>query len=161
LICEICGKEIFGKPRRVVVDRAELTVCQACSKLGEPVVGARPSAGVARPRPIAKRAPPAIPKELLESEVCEDFADRVRGGRIAMGMSQEDLAKKINEKVSVIQRVESGRMVPSARLCRSLEHALRIQLLVKAPADGPLPGAQPGAYEPTLGDLARIKKRGR
>jgi putative transcription factor len=166
LICEICGKEIFGKPRRIIVDRAELTVCQACSSLGEPAPEARrppAGAGAAPRRAAAKGAPPAprIPRELLESEVCEDFAERVRRGRTAAGMSQEDLAKRINEKVSVIQRIESGKMVPSVRLCRALEHALRIKLLVEARAEEPIPKAQlgPGDYGPTLGDLARIKRR--
>lgn len=164
MICEICGREIFGKPKRIIVDRAELTVCQECSRLGEPAVEARrPAARAARPGASVRRAgAPRIPKELLESEVCEDFAERVRRGRIAAGMSQEELAKRINEKASVIQRVESGKMVPSIRLCRMLEHALKIKLLVEARAEETIPKAQLGAavQEPTLGELARIKRRG-
>ncbi len=162
MICEICGKEIFGRPKRIVVDRAELTVCQDCSKLGEPVAERRPAAKATSPRIIARRAAPRISKELLESEVCEDFSERVRRGRIAAGMSQEDLAKRINEKVSVIQRVESGRMVPSVRLCRALERTLKIKLLIEAEAEEPIPRARPGPapHEPTLGELARIKRKG-
>ncbi|MEM2082633.1 MAG: multiprotein bridging factor aMBF1 [Candidatus Bathyarchaeia archaeon] len=163
MICEICGKEIFGRPKRIIVERAELTVCQDCSKLGEPAAEVRGVASRAtRPRAAARKVAPKIPKELLESEVCEDFAERVRRGRIAAAMSQEDLAKRINEKVSVIQRVESGKMVPSVRLCKALEHALKIKLLVEARAEEPIPRSQlvGASYEPTLGDLARIKKKG-
>ncbi|MEM2530687.1 MAG: multiprotein bridging factor aMBF1 [Candidatus Bathyarchaeia archaeon] len=162
LICEICGKEIFERPKRIIVERAELTVCQNCSKLGEPAAEVRRNATrEIRPRAAARNVA-KIPKEFLESEVCEDFAERVRRGRIAAAMSQEDLAKRINEKVSVIQRVESGKMVPSVRLCRALEHALKIKLLVEARAEELIPRAQLGAaaYEPTLGDLAKIKRKG-
>ncbi|MEM2601410.1 MAG: multiprotein bridging factor aMBF1 [Candidatus Bathyarchaeia archaeon] len=162
MICEICGKEIFERPKRIIVERAELTVCQNCSKLGEPAAEVRRTATrEIRPRAAARNVA-KIPKEFLESEVCEDFAERVRRGRIAAAMSQEDLANRINEKVSVIQRVESGKMVPSVRLCRALEHALKIKLLVEARAEELIPRAQLGAaaYEPTLGDLAKIKRKG-
>ena len=32
--CELCGKEIQGKPKRVVVEGAQLETCAACAGLG-------------------------------------------------------------------------------------------------------------------------------
>jgi ribosome-binding protein aMBF1 (putative translation factor) len=47
-----------------------------------------------------------------------------------MGLSQEDLGRKINEKPSVISHLETGSMKPSDALARKLEHALKIELFL-------------------------------
>jgi len=48
--------------------------------------------------------------------------------RKKLGMSIEELGKRINEKASVLERVEKG-MRPTDALARKLEKALKIKLL--------------------------------
>jgi ribosome-binding protein aMBF1 (putative translation factor) len=43
--CELCGKEILGKPKRVVVEGAELETCAACGSLVRKFVDLKRSSG--------------------------------------------------------------------------------------------------------------------
>jgi putative transcription factor len=66
---------------------------------------------------------------------------------------------KAKERLSVIQKIELGKMAPDMRLARTLEHVLRIKLLVSR-TELPVPklSATP-AKEVTLADIARIRKK--
>ena len=69
------------------------------------------------------------------------------------------MAMKVKERLSVIQKIELGKMEPDMRLAKALEHVLRIKLLVmtsEPPAPKPAPGA---TKEVTLADVARIRKK--
>ena len=76
-------------------------------------------------------------------------------------MSHEDLGRKIREKVSVLRKIESGKMVPDLGLAERLEHALKVKLRV--------PSSEPKAQyvslsKPrvtTLGDLVLLKDTGK
>ena len=49
-----------------------------------------------------------------ERVLADDFGQRIRKARAAKGWSQEDLARKMAEKVNVIKSSESGRRPPDA-----------------------------------------------
>src|SRR5206468_1463922 len=77
------------------------------------------------------------------------------------GLSQQDLAFKAKEKVTVIQKIEIGKMLPTMRLAKELEHILRIRLLVPRdeldiPAPPRRPSPSPGV---TLGDVAVVRHK--
>jgi putative transcription factor len=70
------------------------------------------------------------------------------------------LGKKISEKVSVLRKIEIGKMAPDNLLTEKLQHALKIKLMVpvsepKVPAKA-MATSRPSA--PTLGDIAMVKK---
>jgi putative transcription factor len=74
-------------------------------------------------------------------------------------LSHEDLGRKIGEKVSVLRKIESGRMTPDLMLVEKLEHTLKIKLLVP-PSEPKVPSAalsQP--REITLGEVVHLKER--
>ena len=163
--CEVCGRRIIGPPFRAMIEGAKMTVCNKCVKLGsvfweaktEPrlrkVAKRLPSAPVLSPR----KQPPLPTGESLE--LIDDFGMKVRQAREKMGLSHEDLGKKISEKVSVLRKVESGKMTPDNLLTEKLQHALRIKLLMpvsepKVPVEAL--ASRPAA--PTLGDIAQVKK---
>ncbi len=74
-------------------------------------------------------------------------------------MSQEDLAMKVKEHLSIIQKIELGKIEPNVRLIRSLEHVLRVRLLVLT-SEPPVPKPAPGTIkEVTLADVAKIRKK--
>jgi putative transcription factor len=73
-----------------------------------------------------------------------------------LGLSQDQLAKRVKEKLSVIQKIETGKMAPDTKLCRELEHELKIKLLVPRKEVSEVPKTTPPA-EVTLGDIMRIK----
>jgi len=170
LQCEVCGRPILGKPYKAMIEGAKMVVCAGCAKLGTAYWEAPPpppttprrweKRTVLPPRVSARRRPPELAQAL---ELVEDFGPRVRGARRGLGLSQEDLGKRIGEKVSVLRKVEGGKMRPDERLAAKLEHALRIKLLVP-PSEPQLPPAavpRPSRVT-TLGDIVQVreKKRG-
>jgi putative transcription factor len=167
LNCDVCGREIAGQAFKVRVEGAKMMVCHRCRQLGTPYVEEQPSPYPAsraftaprfRPTPRVAHRKAELPKEMQELEVAEDFALRIRKQRMKLGLSQEDLAKRVKEKLSVIQKIETGKMAPNTRLCRELEHELKIELLVPYKESTRLPkSAAPS--EVTLGDIVRVRDK--
>jgi putative transcription factor len=83
----------------------------------------------------------------------------VRQARREREMSHEDLGRKIREKVSVLRKIESGKMVPDLALAEKLEHTLKITLRV--PADEPKvqPALSSKPSGATLGDIIQFKMK--
>ncbi|BDH79404.1 MAG TPA: TIGR00270 family protein [Methanothermobacter sp.] len=149
--CEICGKKIMGKPIRVKIEGSVMDVCADCSKFGK----------VQRQPEKPKRAPRRRTARPMEPvyEVLEDYNRIIREAREKRGWSRENLAKKMNEKVSVIHRIEAGRMEPDIKLAKKFEKTLNIRILEKFEEEE-TPGARAGSFRgATIGDIARIKKR--
>lgn len=139
-----------------------MLVCSSCQHLGkpyqeEPSAPIRPySPKLRMPRTTYHKAP-ELPRGMEESEVAEDYSNLVRNRRMKMGLSQEELAKRVKERLTVIQKIETGKIAPDTKLCRELEHELRIKLLVPRTAT---PAPKMGApAEVTLGDIIRVKEK--
>jgi putative transcription factor len=62
----------------------------------------------------------------------------------------------LNEKLSVIQKIEVGKIIPDINLARKIENLLKIKLLIPAQEEK---GSCKTVEKPTLtlGDLAKIK----
>lgn len=149
--CEICGKKIMGRPIRVKIEGSVMDVCADCSRFGK----------VQRQPEKPRRAPRRRTTRPMEPvyEVLEDYSRIIREAREKRGWSREDLAKKMNEKVSVIHRIEAGRMEPDIKLAKRFERILNIRILEKFEEEE-TPGARAGSFRgATIGDIARIKKR--
>lgn len=102
-----------------------------------------------------------LPKAVEESDLVDDYPQVVKDGREKLHLSQTDLAFKAKEKVTVIQKIELGKIVPTMRLTMELEHILRVKLL--APRTeleiSTVPVRQAGPRELTLGDIALVRHR--
>jgi putative transcription factor len=92
-------------------------------------------------------------------ELVRDFGQRVRQARRGVELSQEDLGKKIREKVSVIRKVERGKMVPDMVLAEKLEHTLKIKLRVPSSEPKVQPVSSSKPLGTTLGDLIQFKAK--
>lgn len=161
--CDVCGQPVLGKPLKVIIEGAKLAVCPRCAKLGKPYVEPAPRrigqrlSGTYHP----SRSTRPVPRQTLEElEVVEGFAAKIREAREKRGLTQEDLARRVKEKLSIIQKIESGKMTPDMKLCRELEHSLRIVLLTSR-AEIPVSAGLAAAPGLTLGDVAKVKYRGK
>lgn len=161
--CEVCGRRIVGKPYKAVIEGAKMIVCGECVKLGSIYWEAKPPPPqrmkrIAKPLPkiSIKKAPPTITESL---ELVDDFSSRVRQAREKLGLSHKDLGRKIGEKISVLRKIETGKMTPNHKLANKLEHTLKVRLLVP-PSEPKLPsiGLTP-PREVTLGEIAHIKRK--
>jgi len=167
LRCEVCGHKIFGKPYRVIIEGAKLTVCSQCSKHGtivweesppKPIIP-KPKATLKPLKPQSKK-PTEITME-TSLELVEDFDIKIRQAREKRGLSHEELGKKINQKVSLLKKIETKRMTPDNKLAAKLEHVLKIKLLVPPSAEK-VPQTKipkPSSRELTLGDLIQLNKK--
>ena len=165
--CEVCGRRINGKPFNVIIEGAKLTVCSECSKLGkeyreEPkqkIIG--PRSGT-KPKPLRIQTKPQAPKVDTSLELVENFDLKIRQAREKLGLSHEELGRRINEKVSLLRKIETGKMTPDNRLAAMLEHALKIKLIVPTKEEKvpQVKLAKTTSHDLTLGDLIRLEKKG-
>jgi len=138
-----------------------MTVCSECAKLGsgywEPKLQRRAKKRIKRQPTISfsKRKQPPTVNETLE--LVGDFGQRVRQAREGLGLSHEDLGRKIRERVSVLRKIESGKMVPDLVLAEKLEHALKITLRVPPSEPNVQPVLSSKPRGTTLGDLIQFK----
>jgi len=154
----------MGPPFKASIEGANMLVCGECAKLGSVVwearteprlkkVARRMSAPVLPPR----RQPPISVADNLE--LVEGFGAKIRLAREQVGLSHQELGKRISEKVSVLRKIESGKMTPDNLLTEKLEHALRLKLLM--PVSEPKVSSKALASRPaspTLGDILKTKK---
>jgi putative transcription factor len=169
MICEICGKESeFTKA--IFIEGTQLKVCKECSRFGESSDG---KGGGAKKKTATSGPTRTMVAERLQarerrmktrsiysdeetSDLIPEYSKAIREARMAREWKQEDLAAKINEKASVIAKLENGTMRPTDALLRKLEHELNIKLTEKVAVVKPEAGHAQGKSM-TLGDM--IKKK--
>lgn len=159
VVCGICGET--EATRKILVEGTVLNVCVTCAKFGEEV----------RTPQEAKRKQGGGSEEEdeVEHEIVPDFGKLIRLARERLELSQPAFGKLVNEKESVILRMESGKMVPDLKTARKLERALKLKLVlepaeVKAAAAGGKKAAtaaagaeKKGKAGLTLGDVVKVK----
>ena len=97
----------------------------------------------------------------ITQELVSDYASKIRQAREKLDLSHEDLGKRINEKASVLSKLETGRMTPNNMLVSKLEHTLKLTLLVPISKDKtPAIFSKSSARELTMGDLIQFNKKG-
>jgi putative transcription factor len=66
-------------------------------------------------------------------ELAEDYSKRIREAREGREWKVETLAAKINERASLLAKLEAGNMKPTDELVVKLEKELNIVLMEKVP----------------------------
>ena len=165
--CEVCGSKIHGRPYNVIIEGAKLTVCSECAKHGKVVIEEpKPRAAVLKPKAalpsfrVQSNKPSKTTVETTQ-ELVENFDLKIRQAREKLELSHEELGKKINEKVSVLRKIETRKVKPDNILVTKLEHALKIKLLVSSSDEKIQQTKVPKAVsrELTLGDLIQLNKK--
>jgi putative transcription factor len=99
--CDICG----AKTDNLLVseiEEAKMEVCQSCSKLGK-VIGEK---GIAKPKQDRK--------EITYVSVPE-FGAIIRETRIGLDLRPDQFSRKLNEKESLIKKMEAEEIEPSLK----------------------------------------------
>ncbi|MGM5482543.1 MAG: multiprotein bridging factor aMBF1 [Nanobdellota archaeon] len=123
--CDMCG--IDAELYKVEIEGTILNVCRNCSKYGKTISSPAKrtaSAWKKKKKPIEK------PQEEIDVLV-EDFSSIVKKKREDMGLKQKELAAKMAERESVIQKIESGHFKPSLSLAKKFEKLFGARLIDK------------------------------
>jgi len=106
-----------------------------------------------------KEIKPQEPEQEVIFIVDENYPQIIKERREKLGLKQEELARKISEKESVINKLESGSMIPNLKLAKKLERFLKVKLISEELAEvKPSPQQSPKLKETyTMGDFITIK----
>ena len=161
--CEICGVEIIGSARKVVVEGTELDVCGSCSHYGKATQGwtpvSRKVAPVeATPKPRSgTRKTKRRPLDDMDDEIVSDYSKIIREAREAKGWTLEEHGLNIKEKAALIRKIERSEIKPEDDLRKKLERSLEIKLTERVSTDVMEHGT--GFQGTTLGDIVKIKRK--
>ena len=116
--CEICGEE--RDLVKAIVEGSLLDICNNCIKFGNAVVV----------KEIKKEEKP-VKKTVNEviNIITPDYPKLIKEAREKLNLRQQELASKINEKESIIHKLETGSMQPTILIARKLEKTLNITLV--------------------------------
>lgn len=137
--CEMCGKEVIS-PKSMKIEGAILQVCQACARFGVEIGNTKSKSSGSKykiePRQRTNRQV-GLKKQKSQGynhmkEVDLEFNEKIRKGREEKGLSQAELAKNLNERASLIKKLERGEVLPTEKVRKKLEKHLKINLLEDA-----------------------------
>jgi len=137
-----------------------MIVCSHCAGLGTelpnpPTRPANRTGFTPKPKPPVGR----LPREYVESDLIEDYSRIIKEAREKVKLSQQDLAMKAKAKLSVIQKIEIGKIEPPIPLSRELEHILHVKLLVpREEIDVPIASLNQAVQGVSIGDVAIVKE---
>jgi putative transcription factor len=150
MLCEMCGKEV-PQTSRVRLEGSVLALCPECARFGTPVEPV-PAAPPDEPsRGSSFRSTPVVPhaagtrrrleerdlyQEIGEMELVPDWNRRIRVAREALQWTPEVFGKKLNEKKSIVLKIESGSFRPPDALIRKIEHLLHVRLRAEPEPSG-------------------------
>ena len=168
--CEMCGTET-ASPTTIRIEGAELDVCDECASFGTTVETddsasssdskySTSSTGTEQSTTSTTNAGSTSRNSDFYDTVdtlAQDYDDRIRGAREQRGLTQAELADALNEKASLIRKVERGDTLPSDSLQSKLEGHLDISLTEAADDDTSEWRADDDTGSYTLGDMVERK----
>jgi len=180
--CEMCGTET-GSPKTVKIEGAELDVCGDCADFGTEVQTQESSSTSTKYSTSSSSSSSSGSSgsgagtstgsggaggggggtggrsDMFDEmdEVVPDYDDRIRQGRERQGLRQEELADQLNEKASLIRKLEGGDVLPSDSVQRKLENALDVSLSEGGGGEDADWSGGSAAGETTLGDVVKRK----
>ena len=150
--CEMCGAEGFLV--RAEIEGSQLKVCKTCSKYGK-VLDRFPDRRKNN-RFFKKKEKKEEPE--VQLIINRAYPRLLKNAREKMGLKQEEAAKKLSEKESLIHHMEAGQFKPSIALAKKLERFFHIKLIEEY--DGKFEKTdKKKSGDLTIGDLIKIKKR--
>lgn len=163
--CEVCGGLIYGRGKNIIIDGARLKVCSKC------VLSTNYASQTYKQQPLGKKktaVPKFSPRRAIRKgkdtmhedlTLVEHYNSLVRKSRENIGLTHDELSRKIGEKASLLQKLETGKMVPDQTLIKKLERALKIKLVQPLPRIAVEKKFIKKPFELTLGAVVSLQKK--
>jgi putative transcription factor len=156
--CEMCGAkdQLF----KTEIEGTEMNLCKNCSKFGKVIsavkIPPKPKKSAQRKEEEKIEIVQRTPQEITE-ELVENYSELISRKRQKLDLKQKELAIKMAEKESIIQKVEAGQFKPGIQLARKFERALGIKLIEEHVEDHKQ-SYRVKSEKMTIGDFMYIKK---
>jgi len=150
--CELCGRE--DELAQVKIEGTTLQTCKECSGYGRVIKPAQKA--FVKQRNISR--PPKRDKNTVV--LVENIGERVRKAREIKGLTQRELATRMAQKESLIQKIENNQIEPSIELTKKLEQNLNI-ILQKEVEEETKRVQKKKQDEMTIGDIITIGGNGK
>ncbi|MFB6137842.1 MAG: multiprotein bridging factor aMBF1 [Halobacteriaceae archaeon] len=177
--CELCGDEVPSLTT-ARVEGAELDVCESCADLGTEVTTETSTTSTKYSTSSSSKSSSSGSgagggggtggggggggssrrrRDMFDEmeELAPDYGDRIRTAREERELSQEDLARELSEKASLIRKLERGDVLPSDEVQRELERELDISLTGESADEDTDWSGEGGSEGLTLGDMVKRK----
>ena len=170
--CEMCGTET-ASPTTAKIEGAELDVCDSCAEFGTAVRTEEPSSTSTKYSTSSSGSSGSSTssgsassgggggrrRDMFDEmeEVAGDYDARIRNARESRSLTQEELANQLNEKASLIRKLERGDILPSDDVQRKLERELDISLSEGGGTDDSEWSGGSSTGGTTLGDVVKRK----
>ncbi len=153
--CEVCEKYI-AEGKQVRIEGSVVITCPDCARYGEVLDNiSSKKTKVQKPQKARENTSFNIEGDSLK----DDYARIIHNKRERKNLKQEELAKKINEPASLINKIERGRIKPNLKVAKKLEHILEINLFETKSSEDTDDYSSSNEGDLTLGEVVVIKKK--
>lgn len=144
--CELCGKET-DSTTKVKIEGATLKVCDSCTDMGEEI---QTSSKKSR-----KKKRSSTPR--TEKVLASDYGSRLKEAREDEEISIGELADDLNEKSSLISKIEKQDLKPDNALAKKLSDRLGVELYTNPEVTDYDDTSGGDSRKATLKDVADVK----
>jgi len=139
--CPICGGIIWGRGIDVIIEGAKMRVCQSCAKNGKKIINKQTQRPASRRREkytrktssskISKRVDSYFEPDIV---LVDNFNEKIRHVRERNNLTQAKFAQSLQEKESLIRRIEQKKTKPTIKLAKKIQNTYNITLLKESDA---------------------------
>jgi putative transcription factor len=156
MLCDICGSK--EATARALIEGTEMSVCSGCSSFGKVVSAIRHEQPTKNKKTAVEHEQKPLVKgrgELVQM-IIPDYGSIIKNRREKLGIKQEDAAKKLCIKESLLHKIETGAFEPNIELARKLEKFFGVKL-VEQVEEQRMAAAKTDSEEFTIGDFIKVK----
>jgi len=149
----MCGRE--EDLYKTSIEGTMLNVCKNCCKYGKVIKPLESPREEAKVQKLIVRKP-VLPEKEIVFVLVDDYANKIRNKREQLGMNQEDFAKLLHEKESLVHKLETGHFEPGIDMAKKLEKILKIKIVEQHEEEHEKTAAgKSSGY--TIGDMIKFK----
>lgn len=147
--CQLCGKDT-DSVKKAKIEGAILKVCDSCAEMGEEIK-------TKTKRSKKKKKKKRLTRKRNQEVLINDYGKKVKKAREKKQLSIMELADDLNEKESLLKKIEQQDLKPEKALAQKLEKKFDIELYTVPEAfDQETESGDDRAA--TLGDVAEVKE---
>jgi putative transcription factor len=160
--CNMCGKNLIsGDIFHIKVEGTILKTCEKCANHG--IILKKINLGLnishKKKKTIINKRP--IIEDVIETEeiIVDNYSEIIKNSREKMNIKQEDFAKKLNEKDSLIHKIETGHIKPDIKLAKKIGSFLGVKLIDEIQLNiSNNKEINKSSENLTIGDIIKIRK---